>query len=223
MTFEEAANRLGRSKRSVHTYVKQGFIRKSLLDGKVVLQREDIEQLAVELGADLPAMNRKTFFQLQSRIQKLEEQMVLVQQMWGIQEKPLHPSETEASGLYRAALESLNSSPFWSVQETEMWVDLFLRFDEVTLTQISKTAKINNPWDVFMKLALGFSQQIGQDKGFAGSLPLQALYRKVETARKRLKAEAVLWIEAHRGLPMDMAQYDSPKEDLLRKLGSKSA
>lgn len=223
MTFEEAANRLGRSKRSVHNYVKQGFIKKGLLDGKVVLQRDDVEQLAIELGADLPAMNRKTFFQLQSRIQKLEEQMVLVQQMWGIQEKPLHPSETEAGGIYRAALDSLKSSPTWTVQEMEMWVDLFLRFDEQTLSQISKTARVNNPWDVFMKLSLGFASLVSQDKSFAASLPLQALHQKIETARKRLKAEAVLWIEAHRGLPTDLKQYDTPKEDLLRKLGSKSA
>lgn len=223
MTFEEAANRLGRSKRSVHNYVKQGFIKRSMLDGKVVLQRDDVEQLAVELGADLPAMNRKTFFQLQSRIQKLEEQMVLVQQMWGIQEKPLHPNETEAAGLYRAALDSLKSAPTWSVQEMEMWVDLFLRFDETTLTQVSKTARINNPWDVFMKLSMGFSNQVGQDKGLAASLPLQALLSKIETARKRLKAEAVLWVEANRGLPSDFKQYDTLKEDLIKRLGSKSA
>jgi hypothetical protein len=222
MTFEEAANRLGRSKRSVHTYAKQGFIKRSLLDGKVVLQRDDVEQLAIELGADLPAMNRKTFFQLQSRIQKLEEQMALVQQMWGIQEKPLHPSDTEASGIYRAAIDALNSKA-WSIQEMEMWVDLFLRFDEQTLAQVSKTALISNPWDVFTKLALGFSTFVGQDKGFSASLPLQALFRKIETARKRLKAEAVLWIESHRGLPMDLKAYDTPKEGLLRKLGSKSA
>jgi len=222
MSFKEAANRLGRSVRSVHSYAKQGFLKKIVRDGKVLLHAEDVEQLCIELGADLPAMNRKTFFQLQARIRQLEEKMAFVEGMWGIGEKPLHPSETETAELFDAVSAAL-ASDAWSFPEMDMWAGLFLRFDETTLLQIAKTGLIARPWELFFELGNRFMQYVGKTPALKTDLQLQGLYRKLEAARKHLRGEAILWAEIRGGTLSEgvLKSLSTPKEDLFRRLGQK--
>jgi hypothetical protein len=226
MLIEEAANRLGCTKRSVHNYINRGFVRRVVRDGKTCVQREDVEQLALDKGTDFPAMSRKTMHELNHRIRKLEEQMALVQEAWGIQEKPLRPSEKEAAGLYKAATDYLSVAG-WKAHELETWANLFNQFDEKTLEALADAMKDSQPWKVFFELSSRMLEFITNAKGAKESLQLQALRAKMEMGKKKVRESALFWIESGRGTVSAhiFKALDSPKEDLLRALakpGSKS-
>jgi hypothetical protein len=214
-SFEFAANRLQRSKRTVHTYVNQGFIRRITENGKVVLLLEDVEQLAVELGTDTPALNRKTFFQLSSRVKKLEDEMNAVKHILEIRDAPLRPSELEAKGLYAAAAESLGRRK-WSIDEMRLWAEQFERMDEVTLDTFREALGEPKPWQLFYELCLEMMKTLSSET----SLECMALHRKLDEGRKKMRATIVMWIEMGRGsIPDNVFRLiDSGKESVLRKV-----
>ena len=219
LTIDEAALRLGRHKRSIHNYLEKGFLRRVRREGKVLIPFEDVEQLAVELGTDHPAINRHTIFDLSSRMKKLEEQMAMVQGIWGIQEKPLRPSPQEVAGLLKAAADYL-SAPMFEMRELETWADLLNKIDEKTLTAIAEHGLTTKPWELFFELAGRMVEVMEKDKTFTSSLGLQALHGKMESGRRKVREAALFWIESGRGtVPSKVFKlFDTPKEDLLRRL-----
>ena len=50
-SFNEAAERLGKSKRSLYVYVAKGLLKKRTENGRRVLDREDVDLMAVDIGA----------------------------------------------------------------------------------------------------------------------------------------------------------------------------
>lgn len=220
VSVEEAARRLNRTRRSIFDYIKKGFLNRTLRDGKVLLSRDEVEQLAVELGSDLPAMNRKTFFQLQSRLKRLEEQMALVQAVWGAQEKPLRPTEKEAAGLHKAASDYLCAET-WRYEEMLSWAGLFNQIDETTLEAVAPAAQTVKPWEVFFDLASRMLEFLAKTKGFSKNVELQALQHKLEVGRRKVREAALFWIESGRGTTPNhvFKLFDTPKEDILRRLG----
>ena len=87
-SFEEAAARLGKSKRSLHVYVEQGRLKKLVEGGKKVLDRESVDLMAVDLQEGLQPMNRKTLFKLQSTVTKLAEEMRAVKHALELRDAP---------------------------------------------------------------------------------------------------------------------------------------
>lgn len=214
-SFEEAANRLHRSKRSIHTYVKQGFIRREHRDGKIVLRSDDVEQVAVELGADMPAFNRKNFFHLMQRLRKLEEDMTVVRHALEIRDNPLRPNKHEALGLHQAAAASVKASA-WISDEIEMWADLLARFDEATLDVMAEAVVTPKPWVVFYQLCLSMMVFVSKNK----DLSSQLLHKKLDEGRKKLRGNVLMWIEMGRGtIPESVyRELNNGKEDLLKRL-----
>lgn len=219
LTFEEAASRLNRSKRSIHYYVNQGLLTKKLKAGKVVLPREEVEQLAVELGSDVPALNRKTFFQLMSRVRKLEEDVAVFKRMWDVQDKPLRPSNEEAIGLHNAGTQALALKE-WKTEEIEMWIGLFDRMDEVFFDTVAQATVLSKPWATFYNLCLNMLSYLSELDKKVPSLDTQLRQRKLEEGRKKMRGTILMWIEAGRGTVPDAVfrQLNNDQDDLLRRL-----
>ena len=221
MTFEEAANRLGRSKRSIHNYVKQGLLQRVMNSGNVVLRKEDVEQLAVDIGSDSPALNRKTFYLLQARLKKLEEEMVAVKHILEIRDSPLRPSESEARGLYAAATESL-SRRNWVAEEVDLWAAQFERLDEPALDSISQAIQDNKAWTPFFTLCLELIKYAHSRFSTEKVDPLLwlARHKRLEEGRKKLRGSILIWIEAGRGSVSEpfLTSLEGGKEAVLRRL-----
>jgi predicted DNA-binding protein (UPF0251 family) len=217
--FDEAATRLGVSKRSIHNYLKKGLLRRSVQDGEVLLHKDEVEQLAVEMGADFPALNRKSFFQLMSRLQKMEERMTVVMRMLDIRDNPLRPNINEARALYAAAKESLERGN-WPRAEMKTWAGVFDRFDEVALERIQEAVNETNPWAPFFKLVVGMQDFLAKEGGAKPDLSTQTLQQLLDEGRKKIRATVVMWIELGRGtIPQNLLKtLDSDKEALLKKL-----
>lgn len=218
-TIDEAANRLGRHRRSIHNYINKGFLKRTVRDGKVLLDRDEVEQLAIELGTDFPSVTRRSFFALQAKVKKLEQQMALVEDVWGIQEKTLRPSQKEAEGMHKAATDYLLAAG-WKYEELESWAALFNQFDETTLDSLASATTNAKPWEVFYSLASRMTQFAQTHKEYKTSLHLQALKTKLEMGRRKVREAALLWIEMGKGtVPAQVFRLlDTPQEDLLRRL-----
>lgn len=219
MTVNEAALRLGRSVRSVHYYLEKGFLTRKKQRDKTLIPTEDVEQLAIELGTDLPALTRRNMFDLLSRVKKLEEQMAMVQAVWGIQEQPLRPNPNEAAGLYKAATDYLTAERY-HLKELETWAGLLNQFDEQVLGTVAEAAMTTQPWEVFYQLSQRLLDQLKASKELKTSLHLQALHTKLHSGRKKVREAALLWVESGRGtVPNRLFKHlDTPREDLLRSI-----
>jgi excisionase family DNA binding protein len=221
LTIDEAARRLNRHRRSIMNYLDKGFLKKVVRGRNVLISTEDVEQLAIELGSDSPAMNRKAFFEMQSRLKKLEEKMSVVEHIWGSQESPLRPNQKEAAGMYKAVTDYLTVASY-KYQEMESWAGLFNRIDEKTLEAIAEHSLTTNPWAPYFELATRMVNHIDSKKELKTSLLLQACRAKLEAGRRKVREAALFWIESGRvSVPQKLFQLlDTPKEDLLRVLTS---
>lgn len=218
-TLDEAANRLSRTKRMVQLYIKKGLLTRKLRDGKVVLLKSEVEQLAIDLGTDLPPLNRQTIIQLFNRVQKLENDMALMKIIWDIKDHPLRPSEAEASGLYRASAAALAAST-WSIKEIEMWAGIFLQMDELALESICKATALQKAWEPFFNLCLRLMDFVSKLNKKQPSLEAQALEKKLEEGRKKLRGTILMWIEMGKGgIPESfILAITSESDEVLRNL-----
>lgn len=222
MTIAEAANRLSVTKRSIHNYINKGFLRRAVRNSDVLVHRDDVEQLAEDKGTDFPALNRRTLHELNLRIRKLEEQMVMVQEIWanwGVAEKPLRPSPQEAASLFKACTDYLTADQY-RFDEMEAWANIFAQIDEQVLVRLSEAVQTVKPWEPFHQLVNRMLVYVAASKEAKKSLPLQALKARLEVGRRKVREASLLWIESGRGT-VDKAIFkalDSPKEDLLRTI-----
>lgn len=218
-TRDEAANRLGRTKKSVDNYAKKGLIRKGSSGGNIVFPKEDVDQLAVEIGAGLPAMNRKTFYELVGKVRRLEEFEAVVRMMLDLDSSALRPNSKECPALYKAACDSLASGK-WSVDEAKLWASQFSAFDEQTIELLSKQVNDPQPWLPFYRLCLNMATAVEALHSKAPSYELEGVLLKLREGRRRLRSGIILWIEMGRGtLPEGVLQtLDGEKEALLKRL-----
>jgi len=223
-SFEEASKRLGRSTRSLHDYVKKGLIKKRIENGLPVLDREDIDLMAVDIGTDAPSLNRRTFIQMQTRLNKMSDEMRAVKHALGLREAlPLRPNQTTCDGLLSACKSYLyidKREEFWTPVLVEQWVDLFERMDEETLSSFSKASNDPQAWVPFFKFCSEMADFCwGQDKK-APSLAWQAMAGRLETARKHLRGVIVVWVEMNKGFVSSalLEALGSPKETVLGRI-----
>lgn len=220
VTFEEAASVLKCSKRTVHTYVKKGLLRKDLEAGEVVLRREDVEQLAEQNGSQLPALNNRTMLELLSRIKNLEMKVAVFQKMHGIEDRPpLRPSPEEAEKLVSNASWYLLKKEFTSA-EVELWISLFMRMDEVTFHLMKKAGVRADFWKDFFELCLHLMDFVSDPKKCKDSRTWLQQHTELNECRKSLRSLILMWVElgperATKGLHKYLG---GGKEDLLLRL-----
>jgi hypothetical protein len=203
----------------IQHYFKQGLLKRQLRNGKTVIDRDEVEQLAVELGSDVPAINRKTFFQLTARVRKLEEDISVFKRMWDVQDKPLRPSQEEALGLHHAATQA-SSCKQWKVEEIEMWAGMFDRMDEVFFDTVGQSAILPKPWSIFYQLCVAMLEYLSELNSKTPTLELQSLRKKVDEGRKKMRGTVLMWIEMGRGTVPEsvLRQLNNDQDDLLRRL-----
>lgn len=219
LTIDEAARRLNRHRRSVANYLDKGLLKKIVRGRNVLIPAEDVEQLAIELGSDAPAMNRKSFLEMQSRLKKLEEKMAVFEAIWGAQEAPLRPNPKEAAGMWQAVRDYLSNKTY-QFQELQAWAGLFNRIDETTLSAIADHALDPAPWRPYYDLVTRMLDHLDSKKELKTSLLLQACRAKMDAGKRKVREAALFWIESGRGtVPAALFKtLDTPKEDLLRSL-----
>lgn len=220
-TFQEAANRLGCSKRSIHNYVKKGYLRKVQHNDNIVLMRDDVEQLAVSTGVDMPAFNRKNFYMLLSRVQKLEEDMGLCRKILEIRDSPLRPSKEEGIQLQAAASKAL-AVHHWTEPEIEMWASVFERFDEVSLQMLSEGLTQSHPYEVFFKLCIEQMKRVSTEPNFQTNLEAQLIHKRLDEGRKRMRATILMWLQIGHGVvPTAVVEkLESEKAALFKRVAN---
>lgn len=224
VTFAEAAQMLKRSVRTVHTYVDKGLIRReycSTLEGTdVVLSRADVEQLASEQGANLPALNNKTLVDIQGRLRAMEMKMAVFQKMNGLEDRePLRPNPENALGLVEAAKQSLTATTFQS-EEVHLWVDLFMRMDEVTFELIRKAGAASDYWQPIFNLCLHFLEFAADPKRCKDSRIWFLYHMELTQCLKHLRSIILVWIESGKGsATATLRQHlGRGRDDLVRRL-----
>lgn len=217
VSISEAAKMLNRSKRAVGGYLKNGVLTKHYDGRTVAIPRAEVETLAIDIGSHMPAMNRKTFFQLVSRVQRLEAASAVLQKVTGLGAAPMRPSKAESSGLYDAARKAVGAK-VWGLDEINAWVDLYERMDEVFFDIVSAHVAVSDPWRPFFELCIAQAKQVSQQQGFSTNLGLQQLHDRLRSSMKTMRGVVLAWIEVGGGSAE--ASVD-PHQDLLRRLAAK--
>ena len=227
-TVEEAASRLNRCKRSIWDYINKGLIKKELRSGKVVLPVDDVEQLALSLGTDYPALTRQTYFLMQARLKKLEEEMVTVKTILEIRVDPLRLDNIAARGMFEASkhyLAATGTKDFViSEENVDHWADIFIRVDEETLDSLVKANLEPTAWKPFYEWCLVLLNYSTLQDQVKPSIVWQARAQKLDQGRKKIRDAIIFWVESGRGTTSAMVAdiLDSPKEALVRRLGGKN-
>lgn len=191
----DAAKLLGCSRRTVIAYQQKGVLRRVRNGQRVLIPREDVEALALEIGTNLPALNRKTFYQLVSRVQHLEASIAVLKKATGIGDAAIRPSKEEGAGLYTAAVKSLKATK-WQIEEIDMWASLYEKLDEVSFEEISAYSGHQEAWWPFYQLCVAQTKQVAYSAGFDTSLQLQQLHSRLCLAMKNMRNIILVWVEA---------------------------
>lgn len=222
-TFEEAAARLGCSKRTIHNHVKRGYLTKAVQDGRVVLRKEEVEQLAASTGADLPAMNRQSFFMLQTRVRRLEELVAVLQRALDIRDSPMRPSKEDALRLHTSVIHALTKKN-WTDEEMDRWSSIYDRIDEVTLDILSEALTSPTAYESILRLCLTQLRSVAMRPEFGTNLELQILHKKLDAGRKNLRDTALTWLTLNRGMVPNtvLERFEDDKGLLFQRLSQKA-
>jgi excisionase family DNA binding protein len=217
VSIAEAAKTLKRSKRTVVSYLKNGLLHRERVGRKTLIPVADVESLLVELGVDLPAMNRKTFYQLVARVQRLEMTSAVLQRATGIGASPLRPSKDEALGLYEAAQRALGTE-IWRTDELDLWADMYEKMDEVFFDIVGSYIAVTDAWRPFYTLCVAQARRVSQHQGFEKDLHLQQLHDRLRLSMKMMRGVVLAWVELGGGSATAVVD---PLDDLSRRLSAK--
>lgn len=221
-TFAEAAKLLKRSVRTIHTYVERGYIRREYEGDKVVLCRDDVEQLASEQGLNLPALNNKTLTDIQGRLRTLETQMAVVKKIYGIDVRdPLRPSPDLALGLQRA-VECALKEKYFEPEEVNLWISQFLRMDEVTFELFRKAGVPADGWQAVFGLCMHLIEFTADPNKSRDSRAWSQYHLELAECLKHLRSIILVWIESGKGAATTALRrhLGGGKDDLVRRLTS---
>jgi excisionase family DNA binding protein len=221
-TVQEAAARLGKSKRSIYGYIKKGFLVLHKDQGKGMLDREDVEKFAATLADNAPVVSRQTIIDLTARIRKLENEMTAVLHALDLRSSVLRLSPETANNLCRAAKDALTRRGAWTVEEVQVWGDQFEKIDELTLDSLCASVQDAKAWVPFFQLCIGmleYAQSRGPD------IQWQRLAVLLDNGRIRLRGAVLLFVEAGRGASPEtlLGLSQNPREALLTQARAEGA
>ena len=201
-SIKEAALRLQKSERSVYEYIRNGFIKKTTVDGEVRLDREDVELMAVDAGVDAPSVNRKTIFQMQSQIKKLQDEMVAAKHALGLRDvPPMRPDPASCASFITAVsyYMTVNREKEWTKDFLEKWAHILEMVDEVVLESLSNVSNNPQAWVPFFQFCSAMADFCWENDLKRPSLEWQGMAGRLETVRNHLRRVIVLWVEMGRG------------------------
>lgn len=219
-SYTEAANRLGKTKRSIVNYVKRGLLTTRVQNGVNLIPREQVEQLAVDLGTGMPALNRQSFFELTAKVRKLEEIVAVMAEMLQLKQEMVRPNPQEAKGWYNAVSESLSRSGSWSLDEMTLWSLHFLKIDEMTLGAIEKVVLDTQPWTPFFRACSEMSEYAYSQMKRDPSPELLKTHVRLEAGHRHLRSVALVWMETHKGVTPQtvLKALDLGKSGILQRV-----
>lgn len=218
VSYDWAANRLNKSKRMIHNYIKDGLLTRYRSENESVLRQDEVEQLHVELQSNNKTITRKTVILLEQRVKRLEDEMNAVKHILEIRDNPLRPSVQEAAGLRSASINALGRGT-WKLEELSLWADQFERIDEITLDAFAKAAPGEpKPWAEFYNLCLAMMAFVENQRGLESA----AIWKRLDEGRKKLRSTVLIWVELGRGSVPDQVfdLVDTSKERVIRRLAS---
>lgn len=221
-TFEEAAQKLKVAVRSIHNYVRRGYIRKEYQGNKPKLVAEDVDRLALTDSIDLPPVNATNISLLTARIARLEQDVGLMRHILQLKDKPLRPSQSEVENLIRSAHAS-EQSESWRREEVSLWAGIFGSIDEVTLESIFTYAKDSHPYQPLMRLAMKLMKFTAHQRDFHLSLEAQLDYKLLDEGRKKMQSAIIAFLYATgRPVPDALLMEVSNKSSLLARLAKRA-
>lgn len=219
-SVEETANRLGCCKKSVFNYIKKGFLTVQRSGRTPMILKKDVEQMALDLGSDAPALNRQNWFKLYARLEKVEREMITVKHILEIRDQPLRVSAVECVQLYNLAVGFLERSS-WSQDEMELWGKYFESMDEVFLKALTEANQDPNAWQPIFKLCVAMLRFICAELESKPTVSMQALFMKLDEGRKKLRGTVLVWVSSGLGNVPEafLATLENPVESVARRLG----
>ncbi len=227
-TYDEAARRLQKSKRTVLNYIKKGLLRAVPQDGTRMIDKEDVETLAIDLGADYPVLNRVSVFRMMARLEKLENEMRTVTHILELKDDPLRPDPVAAKGFHAAACEALvrTANREWTIEEVRLWAGQLEKMDEETLEAFCVAMGDNKAWSPFFRLCREMETYASRQTVAAADhkvyLEWYQLEKQLANGRRKLRAAIVLFIEMGKGASTErlLDLIDDPGASVIHKLGS---
>jgi hypothetical protein len=221
-TIPETANRLGCCQKSVRNYIKKGFLSIQRSNRVTLVLKEDVDQLAIDQGRDAPAMNRENWFRLNARMEKAEHELFTIKHILEIRSEPLRISPLECKQLYQLSIEYLTKNP-WTPEALELWAGYFEKMDDVFLQDLAMANQNQQAWQPFFKLCLAMRRQVEEGLAQKPTIPLQALFMKLDEGRKKLRGTVLMWVSSGQGTVPEafLATMEDPKETVARHLGAK--
>lgn len=219
-TIQEAAGRLGKTRRMIYNYIEKGFLSRYQEGPHVMVSKEDVEMLAVELASEAPVVNRQTFFRLTTRVKTLENEMKAVLHALEMRSNVLRPTTPEALGFHRAVTDSLTRRGEWSLDEIKLWAQQFEQIDELTLEVICRSAQDNQAWVPFYQLCLAMLEFVRRKHQTKADLEWQKILIALENGRVKMRAGVIILIEMGKGVSTEtlLGLAETPKDAILAKL-----
>lgn len=220
VTFEEASLLLKCTRRTIHNYVKRGLLRRGYENGKIVLYKDEVEQLIDQNGLNIPPINNHTLLELLSRIHTLEVQMAVFRKMNGIDvSPPLRPSPEEAKQLLTNAKEYLQRTSF-KEEEIILWISMFNRMDEVSFELFRKSVEDNDFWQDIFSLCLHLMKFVSDPKRNSNSRSWYQRHLELNECRKSLRSIVLVWVELGLGKASVTLRkaLNGEKDELVRRL-----
>lgn len=220
VTFEEAAQLLKCTVRTVHNFVKRGQLRKEFELGSVALSRDEVEQLARERGIGLPPLNNHTLMQMMGRITNLEVQLSVFKKMHGITDRKwLRPTDQEASSLMGMIQFFLTKKDFTN-QEVDLCASIFGRLDELSFDLLKKATGRDDFWKDFFTLCLNLLDFVSDHDRSPNLRERARLDLELSLGLKGMRAVILTWIELGHGTTTTQLSKNlgTKKDDLIRRL-----
>jgi excisionase family DNA binding protein len=219
-SIDEAANRLGCCRKTIHNYIKKGFLSSQRNGRDTMVLKKDVEQLSIDLGTDAPALNRANWFKLYARLEKMERELFTVKHILEIRDEPLRVSPLECIQLHDLSVNFLTKSS-WTLPEMELWAKYFERMDDTFLKALAEANQNQKAWQPLFKLCIFMIRQVGADLEKKPTVPLQSLLLKLDEGRKKLRGTILMWVASGQGgLPEAfLATLEDPQETVARRLG----
>lgn len=224
-TLQETQQRLHKARSSIFNYANKGFIKKYLVNDRVMFSKEEVDDLAQRMGSDAPAMTRAAWLEMQGRLRKLEEEMVTVKHILELRsEPPLRPGSEAGKAIYSAMQTYLASPSSISQQGSiENWANIFETTDEKTLDLLSEFVGDKAIWVTMFRTCTSLMEFSQSQNEASPSLSWQSLAQRLDHARQKLRSVSLSWLESGRGsIPADLLSFfDTKKEVLVHRLCAK--
>lgn len=220
-TYEQAATRLNRSKRTIYLLIKKGMLRKESCNGVLGVSAVDVEDLATQ--TELPAMNKSNWDDLQIKVRRMEERMAVLTEILGFKSEPIRPSINNAADLYIAAKKAVEAGS-WVEEEVMTWAGIFKRIDEATLKVIAEAVSDTTPWIPFFELCALMQGKAETEYSRLKNIQTERVFLVLEDCKKHLRSVAVVWADLGLGnaASVVLKSTASQKENLMSRIMGKT-